>query len=536
MNSQSAYDSVLETALVLLPELVLITAAIAIITAGVFIRRPRLTWWVASAGALIASLILLVGLSGTQTDIYSSVALNDDLAFGARLVLIFTGFVLLGLAHQEPDDDRAAEFYGALLLVDAGAMLVSMANDLVFLFVALELVSIPTYLLLYLSRRNRFTQEAATKYFFLSIFASAIFLYGLAFLYGTTGLSNLKALTFLAVHVPGIPQPELGLLAMVFILGGLCFRVAAVPFHFYAPDVYQGSPMVIAALLAWVPKAVGFLAMVRSLTAIFSVKSLDASDPLLMKAVLISWIIAAATMIWGNFMALLQENLKRLLAYSSIAHAGYLMVGVAAGFVDDRRSPAIYGGNESVLFYLVAYALMTLGTFAVIIGLSFEDRPVETVEDLAGLGWSRPWPALALATCLLSLSGIPPLVGFWGKLEIFAAALSAEQRAANGAFLLLAVIGMLSAAAGAYYYLRIVVFMYLRPAKQPILLRGGWPVTSAVAVCAGLTVVLGILEPPLSAAARSAARAALAHRAPLGPETTAAARTSAPVHVRLVRD
>jgi NADH-quinone oxidoreductase subunit N len=512
MNSQTAYESLRQTTLALLPELLLLLSAVAMMTVSVFLRRPRATWWLTSVGVLLVALLVLLALGPAPADLYSSVALEDDLAFGARLVLLLSGLVILLLAHDEPDDVRAGEFFGALLVVDAGTMLVAAANELVFLFVGLELVSIPTYLLLYLSRRNRLTQEAATKYFFLSIFASGLLLYGLAFLYGATGLGNLKAISFLIERLPGVPQSRLGLLAVMFILGGLCLKATAVPLHFYAPDVYQGSPAVIAAVLAWLPKAAGFLAIVRALTAVLSAK--DPADPLLQKAVMISWIIAAASMIWGNFVALLQDNLKRLMAYSSIAHAGYLMIGVSAGFLDGRPGGSVYGGSESVLFYLVAYALMTLGTFGAFIALSVRERPVETVNDLAGLGWSRPAPALALAVCLLSLSGVPPLLGFWGKLEIFAAALGAEEHSGHGAFLLLAVIGMVAAAVGAYYYLRIVVVMYFRAPGDPVVVRGGWPVAAAVTACASLTVVLGLFVSPLTAAARAAARAALIHPTP----------------------
>src|SRR5262249_18000305 len=206
--------------------------------------------------------------------------------------------ILVLLAHNEPSDERAGEFFGALLMVNAGAMLVAAANELVFLFVGLELVSIPSYLLLYLSRRTRTTQEAVTKYFLLSIFASSLLLYGLAFLYGTTGVSNLKALSYLLDRLPrGESQSALALVAILFVVWGLCFRVAAVPLQFYAPDVYQGSPIVIAALLAWVPKAVGFLAMIKTLTATFAAS--DATSPLIQKAIVIAWIISAASMIWG---------------------------------------------------------------------------------------------------------------------------------------------------------------------------------------------------------------------------------------------
>ena len=285
-------------------------------------------------------------------------------------------------------------------MVNAGAMLVAAANELVFLFVGLELVSMPTYLLLYLSRRNRATQEAATKYFFLSIFSSGLLLYGLAFLYGTMGISNLKAIGFLFDKLANVPQPQLGLIAVVFVMAGLCFRVAAVPLHFYAPDVYQGSPIVIAAVLAWVPKAVGFLAIVRTLTAVFAAK--DAGDPLVQKAVMLSWVIAAATMIWGNFVALLQENLKRLLAYSSIAHAGYMMVGVTAAFANDRSGGGVVLRVRERLFLPGRLRPHDPGGLRRIHGRcgSRTGRWRRSTTS-PGLGWTHPWSALALSICLL---------------------------------------------------------------------------------------------------------------------------------------
>ena len=352
-------------------------------TASPFVRLTCRTWCTLAATAMFVALIGLLLTARLQTDMYAAVALNDSLGFYGRLMAVLTGMILLALAHEEPQDDRAGEFFGALLMITTGAMLVTTANELVFLFVGLELVSMPTYLLLYLSRRTTTTQEAATKYFYLSIFSSGLLLFGLAYLYGVAGVSNLKALAVLS-SLPGIPHPQLGLIAVVFILAGLSFRVAAVPFHFYAPDVYEGSPTVIAALLSWVPKAVGFVAMVRALTAVISVDGPD--DPLVRKAITISWVIAAATMTLGNTVALLQNNLKRLLAYSSIAHAGYLMIGVTAAFANEPRSGTLYYGCESIFFYLVAYALMTLGAFGVIIALRIGGRPVETDRRARGAG------------------------------------------------------------------------------------------------------------------------------------------------------
>jgi NADH-quinone oxidoreductase subunit N len=202
------------------------------------------------------------------------------------------------------------------------------------------------------------------------------------------------------------------------------------------------------------------------------------------------------------------------MAYSSIAHAGYMMVGVTASLANDHHGGGTYYGSESVFFYLVTYGLMTLGVFGGFMALKFENRPVETVEDLSGLGWTHPWPALGLSICLLSLAGIPPLAGFWGKFQLFSSLLVAGDQMQSGAFVLLAVIGMLSAAAGAYYYLRIVVLMYFGKPTNAIEVTGGWPLAWAVSICVGLTVLFGINSAPLSTRAHAAAQAALAHPQP----------------------
>ncbi len=518
---------------VLLPEILILSVAVVMMTAGAFVRQPRRVWSVSAAVALALGLLVLSLTGKTTTDLYTSVALNDAFSHYSRLVLLLSGFILLGLAHDQVDDARAPEFFGSLLMIVAGSMLVAAANELVFLFVGLELVSIPTYLLLYLAVRNTTTQEAATKYFFLSIFSSGLLLYGLAYLYGTTGGSNLKALAYLAgpAQLPNMPQPQFGLIALVFIMAGLGFRVAAVPFHFYAPDVYEGSPTIMAALLAWIPKAIGFLAITRTLTAVISAGS--DSSLLVAKAVVLAWIIAAVTMTLGNAMALLQDNLKRLFAYSSIAHAGYLMVGVAVAFYNAPTyapgttlydAPAaqsdFFLGTEGILFYLVAYALMTLGAFGIFIALSTPERPVETVDDLAGLAREHPLTALALAICLFSLAGIPPLAGFWGKFQIFSSAFGAATTTDAPTFQLLAVIGVLNSAAGAYYYLRIVVGMYLRPPlsnRPPLQPRPAWPTRVAVAACVLFTLIVGFFPNVVSAPSRTAAESAVALPRPLPP-------------------
>ena len=507
----TAIENARQTLLILLPELLILLSATSMMTLGAFVRIPRRTWAAASAITLIVAIVALFFLQNQVTDPYGSVALNDAMSRYGRLFILLTGLILLGMAHDQVDDGRAPEFFGSLLMIHAGAMLVVASNELVFLFVGLELVSIPTYLLLYLSRRTEATQEAATKYFFLSIFSSGFLLFGLAYLYGMAGVSNLKALSYL-IHsdhsVPGLPHPDLGIIAAVFVMAGLGFRVAAVPFHFYAPDVYQGAPTIVTAMLAWIPKAIGFVAILRTLTAILP------SDHayIVNKLVVLTWLIAVVTMTLGNTVALAQTNLKRLFAYSSISHAGYLMIGVAVAFrngdiaKDQVEAIPQVLGSEAILFYLVTYALMTLGAFAVIIGLSTPERPVETLDDLAGLFRTHPVMALAMSICLFSLAGIPPMAGFLGKLNLFVAAFQASTGDDARMYRSLALIGVINSAIGAYYYLKIVVAMYYRdPIGEPLRPRITWPTAAAIGTCSALSLLLTPLAQPIFSASRSSA-------------------------------
>ncbi|WP_337177452.1 NADH-quinone oxidoreductase subunit N [Paludisphaera sp.] len=509
MTPEYAYQTVQKTLYVLSPEILLLAAAIVMITASPFVRVARQRWCAIAAAALAGGILALIATRDVVPDAYAAVVVNDAMSFYVRLFVLLSGFIVLGIAHREPPEGRAAEFFGSFLMIQAGTMITASANDLIVLFVGLELVSIPTYLWLYLSRRTAATQEAATKYFFLSIFSSALLLYGLTFLYGLAGTTNLKALGALASSsIPYFPSLSLGVLAVVFILAGLCFRLAAVPLHFYAPDVYQASPLPVAAMLAWIPKVVGVLAIIRALTAVLASRELG--DPLINKVVLLCWIVAAATMTLGNVMGLLQRDLKRLLAYSSIAHAGYMMVAITAAFASGgARGNAFYHGIEAALYYLAAYAFMTLGTFGLILALRKADgKPAATIEDLSGVGWTNRIPALGLTICLLALLGFPPLSGFMGKFQIFASAFSAVEGPEATSLRLLAVVGMLNAAIGAFYYLRIIVLMYFGKSEEPLTATGGWPVALATGACAVLTLVIGIAPESISRACREAAASA----------------------------
>ncbi len=335
-------------------------------------------------------------------------------------------------------------------------------------------------MLLYLGRNDVESQESAAKYFFLSVLASAILLYGFSFLYGVSGSTALGAVRAALGGTTAAP-PQFALfarLALVLIFGGLCFKITAVPFHFYAPDVYQGTTYANAALLSVVPKAAGFVALARILTA-----ALPGLEPYNWAVVLA---VSLLTMSYGNVMALWQDDFRRLLAYSSIAQAGYMLLALAVGLAA-QDAPGAWNGFSALWFYLATYAAATIGAFAVMEHLGRADRRLDAVDDLAGLGRTRPVPAAAMAVCMFSLAGIPLLAGFWGKFLVFGGALnvnslSGAAPAARWWFVAGAIIGVLNAAVAAAYYLRIVAVMYFRtplatPAAQGGL--GAWTAAAA---------------------------------------------------------
>ncbi len=337
---------------------------------------------------------------------YVAPVVNTRLALFLKALALAGALVLVLTSWNEVSDELAPEFHACLLLITAGVCLTGAANELITLFLSLEIISIPTYILLYLPRQDAQAQESAMKYFLLSIFSSALLLFGFSYLYGTAGTTNLTAVGH-ALMRPGLDAGAAGLAltAVVLVTAGLGFRITAVPFHFYAPDVYEGTTPSAAAILSFVPKVAGFAVLLRIFGYNFGLPG-DAMIPgriLDGQGLKLLWILAAVTMTLGNVLALLQNNLRRLLAYSSVAHAGYILAGLAAGaplLAPEQAAGAAplsadqalvrSAGVEAVLFYLVAYAAMTIGAFAL---LSYLDRPqrrVETVDDLAGLSVSRP--------------------------------------------------------------------------------------------------------------------------------------------------
>ncbi len=535
-----------DTFALLIPETVLVVGALVIYLAGTAVAN-RVVWSAAAVVVVLAAMASLVAWPGPTSQPPGPLA-ADSFALVGRWLALGVGllFVLIGARNT---DTQAPEFFGTLLLLIAGMMVVSAARDLVLLFLGLELISIPTYVLLYMARhghgRDYGGEEAAAKYFFLSVLSSAIFLFGVSLLYGATGSLVLHEIhdALVAGHsatagaaMTAGAQMTLARLALLFIVVGLGFKIAAVPFHFYAPDVYQGTSNTAAGLLSVAPKIAGILALVRLVC--YALPELE------WYAWRIFVLLALLTMTVGNTLALRQTHLRRLLAYSSIAHAGYMLIGLAVavglhlGTAAGGRPPAI-DPIAAVLFYLVAYCIATLGVFAALVWLGSEQRSVDQVDDLGGLGFLKPVPAIALVVCLFSLAGMPPLMGFWGKFGLFFAAVELDPIGPQGATirwwaLALAVVGVINAAIAAAYYLRIIGRLYLgRAPAAPLPAQGGAGALLATMGCAIATVMIGLAPGPLTDAAQSASRSG---RASITQSTPAVAHQAAPKPPSLASD
>ncbi len=515
-----------DTLVFLLPEILLVAVAVLIYVAGAFFETKAVWSWIALAGVGLAA-VALWAVSG-QTAGDPSLGL-DALSSYIRWLVLGVGALFVLLTSRPLSAPGTAEYVGSLLLVVAGTMLVAWAGDLVLLFLGLELVSIPTYILLYLGRRDVTSREATAKYFFLSVLASALLLYGFSFFYGATGSMDLRAVREVTAGAVGIganarvEAPQLGLeplakIALVLVFAGLGFRVTAVPFHFYAPDVYQGTTHGNAGLLSIIPKIAGLIALIRLTTVLLDIPDLQPY----------AWRVALAlsvvTMTLGNFLALWQDNVRRLMAYSSIAHAGYLLIPLAVFLAPGAGSPTAWDGIGALLLYLLVYAVATIGMFAALASLGREDTQLDGVDELAGLAWTggtvRPLLAWCIAAFMFSLAGIPPMAGFWGKLAIFSSALGAGDAGSGvrGWFIALAVIGVLNAAVAAAYYLRIIGVMFFRlPLAIPAVKKGAGGAGLTALICSVLVLLIG-LGPGLWI--RSANRASLPRQTARGSSGT----------------
>ena len=387
-----------------------------------------------------------------------------SLFFHFLITAITTVVILSSYEYMAVQQIRAGEYYGLILFGAVGMCLMSSAMELVLIFIALEISSISTYILVGFRRRAAISSEASLKYFLLGSFATAFFLYGVALMFGATGSTSI---TTISQILRSGQVPVLAYVGVALMFVGLGFKVAAAPFHVWTPDVYEGAPAPVVGFMSTAPKAAVFAVLLRII--------FEAHAP---GGFWLIWVAAALSMTLGNIAALVQDNVKRLLAYSSIAHAGYLLVAFAA-------LPS--NGIPAAMFYTAAYAAMNVGAFAVVSHFAGAGERYVTVEDYAGLGRRSPLLAATLTIFLLSLIGIPITGGFFAKFYVFSAALQANLVG-------LTIIGVLNSAVGAYYYLRIIVMMYMREAREPAPLAPiPFGVSAALAISALATIYLGIL-------------------------------------------
>lgn len=455
----------------LLPLLAVTTAAIVVLVTDLFLQGERdVLAWLSLLGLAVTAVVAAVlwGHSSRTlggTFVADNYAVFFDLLFCAASALT----VLMAIDYLGTTSIRAGGYYSLVLFATAGMMTMAAATDLIVIFLGLEVMSIAVYVLAGVWRQDVRSNEAALKYFLLGAFATGFLLFGIALIYAVTASTRLDAI---AEHVArhGGEGREMLALGLGLLLVGFGFKVAAVPFHVWTPDVYEGSPTSVTALMAVGVKAAAFSAFARVFLESAAATSAQWSPVL--------WWLAVLTMTVGNLLAITQANIKRMLAYSSIAHAGYLLVAMVAG--PEQGGPAL-------LFYLLAYAAMNLGAFAVVIALGRRGEANEEIERYAGLGFRRPLLAMAMATFLLSLAGVPPLVGFAGKFYVFRAAV-------DSGYVGLAVIGVLNSAVSAYYYIWVIVMMYMRDGDlepTPLWARPYLATTIGIAFVA--TVLLGIL-------------------------------------------
>jgi NADH-quinone oxidoreductase subunit N len=427
----------------LLPEIVLSLWAMLVLMVDVFQKGGRsepssgMIPWLSLAGIVAAAGAnwWLLGVEGVGTGV---IAMDGFRVFSNFIFLLAAGLtILLSAGYLDRRDINRAEYYVLMLYATVGMMLLGGSNDLILLFLGLELMSVAVYVLVGFDRREPRSSEGALKYFLLGAFSSCFLLYGIALLFGATGSTNLSAI---AAQVGGITSNAMLLIGMGLLLVGLGFKIAAVPFHMWAPDAYDGAPTPVTALMATGVKAAGFAALIRVFAVTFAPVYANWAG-------VVGW-IALLTMFAGNLIAITQGSVKRMLAYSSIAHAGYLLVALVAGNQ--------YGAS-AFLFYLIVYTLMTVGAFGIVIANNRSVLERSTLDEFAGFGWQHPLLGAAFTVFLLSLAGFPLTGGFIGKLYILRSALEAEH-------VLLAVGLVLASVISYFYYLRVVVVMYMRPA------------------------------------------------------------------------
>lgn len=469
-----------------MPAIWLVLWTCVLLVVDLFLPKSQkyLTPFLALLGIGISFVFNLFSFNSNSLALEGMFVADQFTGFLNIVVLVSTFIsVLLSIDYMKRIGMDRGEYYVLMLFSAAGAMFMVSANDLVVVFVGLELLSIPLYIMAAFRYNNAKSEEGGMKYFILGAFSSAFFVYGAALVYGATGSTDLPTI-FQSVQnivaAEGASRYYL-LVGTGLIIVGLGFKVAVVPFHMWTPDVYEGAPTPVTAYMSVGAKIGGFAALLRILIVGLPLLTAQAEATVAAWQTVI-WLIAAATLILGNFVAVAQTNMKRMLAYSSIAHAGYILMAVAAAGTPGLANSATQGA----LIYLLAYAFTNLGAFAVVMLMEQEDGSGTEIEDFAGFGKAHPAMAAIFAVFLLSLAGIPPLSGFWGKWFVFAPTI-------QSGLIPLAIIGVLTSVVSAYYYIRIIVNMFFREGEEKPT-PGATPyVNWAIYASFAGTVILGIL-------------------------------------------
>ncbi|MDQ6695082.1 MAG: NADH-quinone oxidoreductase subunit N [Chloroflexota bacterium] len=488
--------------LVISPELIVVLTSIVVIMVDLFTRgrsnKTQLLAVVSIAGYTLAGIMCLLLFNNNAGFLdtfpkegFSRMMVVDNLGLFLRLLSLGTAIIAVLLSTQFIRERGMAlgEYYAILALATCGMMVTASAVDLTTIFVGIELSSIAVYILTGFQRTSKLSNEAAVKYFLLGIFSTAILVYGMAWLYGMTGHTNLREIGKVvgAVQSTGSGITANGglMLAMLLLIAGLGFKIAAVPFHMWTPDAYQGAPTPITAFMSVGPKAAGFAATIRIMT--------EALGPAWQQWVPVMIVLSIMTMTLGNVVAVAQRSLKRMLAYSSIAHTGYMIVGLAA-YTQASHTEAI----SSILFYLFSYMFMNMGAFGVIVWIQ-RHGVSDNLESFRGLSTWAPGPAALMTFFLLSLTGIPPTIGFLGKYYVFVAALKSSSD-----LTWLVVIAVLNSAISAFFYLRVIWYMYFEEPKVVRQQRSSPAIIFTLTASAIALVLFFVLAGPILDATRTA--------------------------------
>jgi NADH-quinone oxidoreductase subunit N len=480
----------------ILPELVLTLSAFLILGLSAIPELGRKPWAaflsILACFSTLTVLLAFVGRLGLETLRVPELTIGfggmfilDAFSVFFKVLFLLAGIltILVSASYLEVERANAGEYYALVLFAIVGMMFLASAGEFITIFVSLETMALSFYILVGFLKANRKSNEAALKYFLLGSFSTGIFLYGISLIYGTTqttvlGLIGISRAKMALAEVAVAPIFGLG---VILVIVGLAFKIAAVPFHMWAPDAYEGAPTPVTAFLSTASKAAAFVVLARIVSMAFM--------PLGPRWATLLAILAVASMTLGNVAAILQDNIKRMLAYSSIAHAGYVLMGLIAVGLGDSVETREYG-LKAVLLYLFIYTFVNFGAFAMVIILRREQIAGDRVGDFAGLARRAPWAAFAMLVFMLSLAGIPMTAGFIGKWYLFGAAVKAH-------YAWLAVVAVINSAVSLYFYVRVVVNMYMKAPEEAARFAPSWGQRVAVGVCMAFTLVFGIFPQPI---------------------------------------